>query len=139
MNDDFIKDLNFGLEYEKKAQELIIKKFNKTVIKECHDYKYDFKTDDGIKYEVKTDLMSKKTNNFFIEILSHRQPSGIQTTHADFYIITDTDKFYLIDINLLKKLLHELGENKKLVYNKNKTSLGYIINKYLIINLSITL
>jgi hypothetical protein len=36
MNDDFIKDLNFGLEYEKKAQELIKKKFDTTIIKECN-------------------------------------------------------------------------------------------------------
>ena len=36
----------------------------------CKNYKYDFMTsDNNIKYEVKTDEMSLKTNNIFIEFM----------------------------------------------------------------------
>ena len=36
------------------------------LIKFNNDYRYDFKTSDKIKYEVKTDELSLKTNNLFI-------------------------------------------------------------------------
>ena len=138
-NDKFLKDLEMGKFYEKKAQEHLYKKFNRITIKECNNYKYDFKCNQNYKYEVKADKCSNYTNNFFIEILSYNNPSGIQTTHADYYIITDTNKYYLIEVDILKKLISELGDTKKLVYTKDKSSLGYIINKNVIINLSIIL
>ena len=33
-------------------------------VKWCNNYKYDFKTSHNLKYEVKTEPMSLKTNNF---------------------------------------------------------------------------
>jgi len=83
--------------------------------------------------------MSKKTGNFFIEFLSYLNPSGIQTTHADFYIISDTNIFYMIEVEILKKLLFKLGNNKKVVHTPDESTFGYIIKKELIIDLSIIL
>ena len=139
MTSQFKKDLELGQKYETEAQKKIIDKFNVNILNECNNYKYDFRCSNGFKYEVKTDLISNITGNFFIEILSHQQPSGIQTTHAHYYIINDTINFYMIEVAILKQLIDELGNTKKLIYTKDKASLGYIIKKHLIIELSIIL
>ena len=139
MTSQFKKDLLTGQIGEKEAQNKIIKKFNVSILNECYGYRYDFKCSNGFKYEIKTDIVSNVTGNFFIEILSHQQPSGIQTTHAHYYIINDTINFYMIEVAILRQLIDELGNTKKLIYTKDKASLGYIIKKHLIIELSIIL
>ena len=55
-----------------------------------NDYRYDFKTCDKLRYEVKTDELSLKTNNLFIEFESYKKPSGISITKANYYIFSDT-------------------------------------------------
>jgi hypothetical protein len=66
---------------------------------------YDFLTDDGIKYEVKADHLSKITGNIFVEYLDGRgKISGIALSTADFYIFYTHDIFILIDITKLKEL-----------------------------------
>ena len=103
---------------------IALKKFN-------DDYRYDFKTIDKIKYEVKTDELSLKTNNLFIEFEGYKKPSGIMITKANFYIFCDTINYYLIGIDNLKLIIMNI-ENKKIVCTKDKLTYGYLINKNLI-------
>ena len=65
----FYKNKDEFMKYEIEAAERIKKKYDKKVIKTCNNYKYDFKTDDLIKYEVKAEPTSLKTNNFLLNIL----------------------------------------------------------------------
>ena len=49
---------------EVEAAKRIEDKYNKKVVNTCDNYKYDFKCDDDIKYEVKVEPMSLKTGKF---------------------------------------------------------------------------
>ena len=83
--------------YEIEAAKRIIKLNNVEVKKWCNNYKYDFKTSDNLKYEVKTESMSLKTGNFYTEFYGYGKETGITTTKAIFYIISDTINYYLLE------------------------------------------
>ena len=101
------------------------------VVKFNNDYRYDFKTLDKIKYEVKTDELSLKTNNLFIEFESYKKPSGISASKAHYYIFSDTIDYYLIETQKLKTILSNI-ENKKIVSTKDKLTFGYLVRKEVI-------
>ena len=102
--ENFLIKLKKYQPYEELASEKICLLNSVSVLNTCNTYKYDFETSDGIKYEVKADEMSLRTNNFFIEFIGYGKPSGITTTEAKFYILTDTKIYYLIDVDELKKI-----------------------------------
>ena len=98
MYQQFIENLEKFQPYEVEAAQRIEKLNTVKVINFNNDNKYDFMTSDNLKYEVKTEPTSLKTCNFFIEFLGYNKPSGITTTEADYYIISDTINYYLISI-----------------------------------------
>ena len=127
----FLKNVDKYHIYELIASEKICLLNNTKLIKFNNDYRYDFKTSDKIKYEVKTDELSLKTNNLFIEFESYKKQSGISVSKAHYYIFCDTNDYYLIEINTLKTILINI-ENKKIVSTKDKLTFGYLIKKQLI-------
>ena len=131
----FFENLEKFKPYEIEAAKRIIKLNNVEVKKWCNNYKYDFKTSDNLKYEVKTEPMSLKTNNFFIEFYGYGKKTGITTTKANFYIISDTINYYLINVNVLKEII----DNNKFPMQKtrDKTTIGYLVSKNIIIENSI--
>jgi hypothetical protein len=131
----FYKNLEQYKPYETEAAKRIEGKFNKKVIKWCNTNRYDFKTEDDIKYEVKTEPSSLKTNNFFIEFEGYKKPSGISVTKSNYYIISDTINFYLIPTHKLKELIE--NNTFKIVSTFDKLTFGYLINKHIIIQQSI--
>ena len=130
----FLKDLNNNLIYEHTAADKICVRNHVTLLETCTNYKYDFKTDDHITFEVKTDKASLITNNYFIEFLGrNKKPSGISITEADYYIITNTIDYYLIKTSKLKKLC----ANQQVKTLKDKSSSGFILSCALVIKNSI--
>ena len=121
--------------YEIEAAKRIIKLNSVEVKKWCNNYKYDFKTSDNLKYEIKTEPMSLKTNNFFIEFYGYGKKTGISISKANFYIISDTINYYLINVNVLKEII----DNNKFPMQKtrDKTTIGYLVSKNIIIENSI--
>lgn len=117
--------------YEVEASKRISKLFNVEIIKFNDNNKYDFKDSNKIKYEVKADLFSLKTNNFYVEYAGYGKPSGIKTTEAKYYIITDGNNYYMIETILLLKLCHTFG---KIKITKDKLTHGYCIIKNIIIS-----
>ena len=106
--------------------------FNNTqLIKFNNDYRYDFKTCDKLRYEVKTDELSLKTNNLFIEFESYKKPSGISSSKSNYYIFCDTIDYYLIETQKLKDILSNI-ENKKIMSTKDKLTFGYLVRKEVI-------
>ena len=105
--DYFYKNLKKYQPYEKEAAKRIELLNNVRVLKFNNDKYYDFLTSDNIKYEVKTEPSSLKTNNVFIEFKAYGIPLGITTTEANYYIINDTINYYLIDTNKLKILIDQ--------------------------------
>ena len=130
----FLNDLNNNMIYENIAADKICARNHVTILNTCNNYKYDFKTDDHITYEIKADKASLKTNNFYIEFLGRNdKKSGISITESDFYIITDTINYYLIKTSALKTLC----KNMSIRTLKDKSASGFIIPCSLIITNSI--
>ena len=121
----FEENLKIYEPYEDIAGKKICKLNNVNILNKCKNYKYDFQTDDNLKYEVKTDKMSLSTGNFFIEFRGYNKFSGIITTLADHYIINDTNTYYLIPVIKLR----EITENRKELNTKDGSTSGYIINR----------
>ena len=111
--DNFYENLKRFQPYEVIASELIKKYKNVGITKFCDNNKYDFKTSDGIKYEVKCEPSSIKTGNYFVEFFAYGKPSGISTTKAHFYIFSDTTNYYMISVDELKALVKEHGILRK--------------------------
>jgi len=116
------------LKIGQRAEDEAIKKINKPIInrQDATNYKhilYDFETEDNIKYEVKLDIASARTNNAFIEFIDGRGlPSGITTTTADKHIIISNDIYYLIDTSILKNIIKKCN----IATTKDGTK-GYIL------------
>ena len=135
---NFYELLKLGQEHENEAIKRIIKLNNCSLVmqQDATNYKkmrYDFLTSDGLKFEVKADILSDKTGNCFIEFLDGRKElSGITISDANFYIIYTHQLYLLIPIEKLK----ELTLNKDIKRAKDGTK-GYIINWELIRDASI--
>ena len=111
----FLKNVDKYHIYEIIASEKICLLNNIKLIKFNDDYRYNFKTSDEIKYEVKTDELSLKTNNLFIEFESYEKPSGVIISKSHYYIFCNTIDYYLIETQKLKEILSNI-ENKKILF-----------------------
>lgn len=128
---EFIKNLKKGNVYEDKAIEILIKEYNLKLINKNNDYKYDFKMSNNKLYEVKHkyDLFKNDYVNIEYARLNKQNEiikTGISTTKADYYIITDGTKYILIDINNLINLTfksNNLQKTDKQVYN----AINYVV------------
>jgi hypothetical protein len=136
----FKQMLEYGQRFEKQAQQHIISYMKTThninceIVEECCDSRYDFKimdtaTKKTYTFEVKADKASIKTNNFFIETNGYdMKPSGLTTTKANFYIITDETNFYLLKTDTLKYIINNNNfKIRALGPRDNITSLGVIV------------
>ena len=129
----FLKQLKKYQKYEVLAADKVCIFNDVNIINYNEDKKYDFLTSDNLKYEVKADEYSLKSGNFFIEFYGYNKPSGITTTEANYYIITDTINYYMIDVDKLKILC--TGDNIK--KTKDSSTFGHIISIEIIISNSI--
>jgi len=109
----FLYNLEKYKKYEVISSDLIKERDNVEIIRRCDNYKYDFKTSKGIKYEVKCDEASLKYGNYFIEFMGYGKPTGITTTKAHYYILCDTINYYEIHVDKLKELVKIYGHVKK--------------------------
>ncbi len=115
----------------------ILEKYN-------NDNKYDLiiqDTENNIfKTEIKGDRQAYKTNNFYIEFISHDKPSGINTTKSDIllYVVEHDEKYIVYWINIidLKDYINKnyntikIGKSKSIDCNGNfngKYNYGYLI------------
>ncbi len=132
--DLFNRNVVLFKKYEVEAANRIKAKYNVDVQMWCNDNKFDFQTTDTIKYEVKTEPASLQTFNCFIEYFAYGMPSGISISEANYYIITDTLNYYLIDINKLKTLCQKYNNIKK---TRDNLTSGYLLKKQVVIENSI--
>jgi len=131
----FKQDLLLGQHYEIIASELITKQFNVTITERNNDYKYDFRTSDASKYEVKADLLSNKTGSFFVEYEYKDKASGIKTSESDYYIFIDESTIHVIKTSKLRNIIKKNRIDKvvKLIYARNCYTKAYLIPCQLII------
>tara|TARA_Y100000385_G_scaffold26760_1_gene25409 strand:+ start:81 stop:482 length:402 start_codon:yes stop_codon:yes gene_type:complete len=113
MREKFQKDLQTGQLYEKKALELIQKKYPKAYIQDGYFLEWDIyipELDMGV--EVKSDAQYKKTGNFYVEYECNGKPSGIATTKAKYYYIY-LDKLYILKTEDLKDKCRKYFNTKR--------------------------
>jgi hypothetical protein len=125
----FIKIRNANEPFELEAIRLISSLNNSQLKERCDTFEYDFIMSDNIKYEVKADHASTIYNNYFIECNNDKGLSGISTTKADKYIITDgAENYYMIDVKELKKIIRAIKPPIKLVNKDMLNTKGFIIS-----------
>ena len=84
------------------------------------------------KIEVKTDRLTEKTGNVYIEYESRGKPSGIATSEADYWVYkVSGGRAIIIEIKELKSMLKELVKSGKarmgVKGGDNNTSLGVLV------------
>jgi len=128
MREKFVKDLETGKVYEKKALELIQKKYPKAFIQDGYFLEWDIyipELDMGV--EVKSDAQYQKTGNFYVEYECNGKPSGIAATKAKYYYIY-LDKLYILKTEDLKdKCRKYLNTKRDKKGGDNMASKGIII------------
>ena len=125
--------------YEVIALERVIKYYNDeySLFHMCNNYKYDFKLSNLKTYEVKADVRSITTRNFYVEYYDtyNDKPSGISTSISNYYVITDTNNYYMISTRKLRKLCKKYNS----ILNGNKSALGYLVPVDIVITNSISI
>ena len=105
-NSDFKYDLKLGVLSEEKLSEILHHK----------------------RIEVKTDLLTQKTGNVFIEYSSRNKPSGIATTHAEYYAIVIGETIILKTTTELKSIARKyLNTKRDVLGGDNNTSKGILL------------
>lgn len=138
MNYEFNKDLLDGKRGESIAQELLRDDFGKLeIVYEKCDF-YDLVGSTTV--EVKTDLYSKKTNNFALEYSkTDGTLTGISVSQAKFYFVICFDRDwvgyedlvyykgwwigYLLETKTLKGLAHKYSSTKTIGGDRNSVNL----------------
>ena len=109
--DNWKEDIILGEEAEHKLNGIIKKKYPKSYKIKGEFKPYDiYVPEKDIKIEVKRDIGSKDTPNYFIEYECNYKPSGIQSTKSDFWAIYDERKFHFIKTSKLKVIAAHYGE-----------------------------
>ena len=133
---------------EERTIQKALEHFNKFAIKpfsivqqqDCQNHRemlHDAKLSNGettIKIEAKTDHVSRHSGNFFIEYIQYGKASGIAITDADYYVISDTINYWMVDVGDLNELIADTREANKLKirWNRNKDGMvttGYVLKK----------
>jgi hypothetical protein len=118
-NNEFQNNVYIHNKYEYIARDKICKLKNvKPLDKLNKDNLYDFETDDGMKYEVKSMTCILTKNIVMVEFSRGDKLTGISVSLAPFYIICDKkDGYYLIKTKKLIKLCHHFNHIEKQLYN----------------------
>ena len=108
--DNFKNDIIIGEEKELEILN-IIKDFDEDVYKIEGNFKpYDIVAPNLKKtFEVKFDIGSKKTSNFFLEYECNGEPSGLASTKADYWVICDEKGNNFINTTKLKDIAKSNG------------------------------
>ena len=109
-NKGWNKDKEKGEEVEKRLVEYLKKKYPKTkkINGKFKDYDIEVPEKD-IKIEVKRDIGSNNSNNFFIEYECNYKKSGISSTKATHWVIYDESSFHWLKTSKLKALCEIYG------------------------------
>jgi hypothetical protein len=120
----FLDKLKIGQIFEDASIKKVCKLF-KTKLKarqtetNYKQMKYDFITEDDNTFEVKADVASLKTGNYFIEISNSTGASGLSISGATYHVLTNTDSYYLLSTDQLTELILQKQYIRR--FTKDKT------------------
>ena len=113
MVNTFKRDLERGIEVERKVLEIIRKKHPCATLVDAFKGYDIFIPELHKSVEVKYDEMSAKTGNICIEIMFNGKPSALLTTTADWWVIYDGQKYMrftpmkIIECIFINKRVHQ--------------------------------
>lgn len=111
---NFTADLSFGRESETHfANYFSNTSWTPTLAPNYKFPDYDVSISSGsstITFEIKTDRWTPKTNNVAIEIGRDGEPTGLQTTKADYFVIRVKDIYYGVKTSTLKQYIEDNAE-----------------------------
>jgi len=128
---NFDEDLRYGEAVEQEVLQLIQKK-NSSIRKVNGNFKsFDLYIPEvNLSIEVKYDIKSDETGNFFIECEFNGEPSGIQTTTAEWWILVDGQNYYFIETESLGYLIQLNNCYKRTYTGKDGTKVSsYLLRK----------
>ena len=108
--DTFKEDLPVGEEAEIMVLNMIKQKYPSAYKIEGRFKYYDiYVPETGMRIEVKRDIGSKNSDNYFIEYNCNGYDSGIMSSRSDYYVIFDENKFIWIRTDTLKSISNLFG------------------------------
>ena len=128
----FKEDLKVGQKVEEEIVNIIRNKYPMAIVVEGYNKGYDIMVPEiPCKIEVKYDIMSHMTGNFFIESNYDGKPSGIITTESKWWVQVDKEDIMWILSDTLNYLIRE-WELKEILFSgshKSSPKKGYLIPK----------
>lgn len=132
-NSDFKKDLEFGKEAENLTVKILKQRWPKTKRVTGYHKEWDIEIPEidmtiEAKYDKQTEGPDRKTGNLFIECESRGEPSGIETSKADywFYWYCSLRKLVRIPTSLLKETIRK-NNFRKVNGGDSNSSKGYLV------------
>ena len=138
MPDTFYKDLPIGEEAEYMALQIIKKKYPRAYKKQGNFKDYDlFVPEKNISIEVKRDIGSNNSNNYFIEYKCNGCNSGIFASKSDYYAIFDENRLIWIKTDELKIISAKYGKKWVGIPEGGVSEVeAYLVNKNYIVEYS---
>ena len=136
MSDTFKQDLPIGEAAEYNVLAMVKKKYPSAYKMQGEFKAYDiYVPEKDIKIEVKRDIGSNKTDNYFIEYSCNGESSGLYSTEADYWVIFDENKYIWVNLKTLFNVATNRGIKWKGVPDGGCSEVeSYLVPKNEIIN-----
>lgn len=135
MNGNFNQDLESGKKVEFEICKVIQKKYPLAYVIDGYNKDGDIQVPEkNILVEVKYDVLSEKTDKYFVEIEYGGEPSGLVTTRSDWWVIVDSMYYLWYMPDVLSHVLNESGGFPRLFngIGDSKAKRGYLVNRDLL-------
>ena len=138
MTDTFKEDIIVGEEAEKMVLQMVQKKYPEAFKVQGNFKYYDiFVPEKNIAIEVKRDIGSNESDNYFIEYKCNGYKSGIFASRSDYYVIFDENRFIWIRTDRLRSISGLYGRNWKGIPEGGASEVeAYLLNKGYVVEYS---
>jgi len=131
-NNQFLTDLERGKKEEIKVFEHFKKSYPDTKIVNGYKKEFDIEIPEKFCVEVKFDERSINTGNYFIEAFYENSPSGINSTTAKLWVISNGKQYLFVNTKEIKNCIKEWNLKLRTAILFGKVVKFYLIKKHLL-------
>ena len=131
-NNQFLTDLERGKKEEMKVFEHFKKSYPNTKIVNGYKKEFDIEIPEKFCVEVKFDERSINTGNYFIEAFYENSPSGINSTSAKLWVISNGKQYLFVNTKEIKNCIKEWNLKLRTAILFGKEVKFYLIKKHLL-------
>ena len=131
-NNQFLTDLERGKKEEMKVFEHFKKSYPDTKIVNGYKKEFDIEIPEKFCVEVKFDERSINTGNYFIEAFYENSPSGINSTSAKLWVISNGKQYLFVNTKEIKNCIKEWNLKLRTAILFGKEVKFYLIKKHLL-------